>query len=57
MNYQKNKHLNKFSYHNRCKAQYYKQMNMWNGQRANVINQMPTNAQNDDDYYNIQDTQ
>lgn len=57
MNYQKNKHLNKFSYHNRCKAQYYKQMNMWNGQRANVINQMLTNAQNDDDYYSIQDTQ
>ena len=27
---------------------------MWNGQRATVVNQMPTNAQNDDDHHNMQ---
>ena len=27
---------------------------MWNGQRASVVNQMPTNAQKDDDHHNMQ---
>ena len=30
---------------------------MWNGQRASVVNQMPTSAQEDDDHHSMQTTQ
>ena len=37
MKYKQDKCLNKISDHHRCECQYYEQMNMWNGQHANVI--------------------
>jgi len=32
-------------------------MDMWNGQRASVVNHMPASAQEDDDHHNMQTTQ
>ena len=32
-------------------------MDIWNGQRASVVNQMPASTQKDDDHYSMQTTQ
>jgi hypothetical protein len=32
-------------------------MDMWNGQRTSVVNQMPTSVQEDDDHHSIQTIQ
>lgn len=38
-------------------CQYYEQMNMQNGHYAIVVNQIPTNVQDDDEHHNVQNTQ
>lgn len=51
------KSLNKIPGNNRHECHFYKQMDMWNGWRANIINQMLANAEEDDKQHNIQNTQ
>jgi 5-methylcytosine-specific restriction endonuclease McrBC GTP-binding regulatory subunit McrB len=46
--YKNDKRSNEISGHERRECQYYEQMDMWNGQRASVVNQMPASAQEDD---------
>lgn len=38
-------------------VKYYEGMNMQNGQCVNVFHQKPTNAQENDDHYSMQNTQ
>ena len=49
--YKNDKRSNEISGHERRECQYYEQMDMWNGQRASVVNQMPASAQEDDAQY------
>ena len=55
--YKNNKRSNEISRHERRKCQYYEQMDMWNGQRASVVNQMSTSAIEDDNHHSMQTTQ
>ena len=57
MKYKNDKRSNEISGHDRRECQYYEEMNMWNGHRASVINQMLANAQEDDDHYSMHTTQ
>jgi type III secretory pathway component EscV len=57
MEYKNDKRSNKISWHDRRKCQYYEQMDMWNRHRASVINQIPANAQENDDHHSMQTTQ
>ena len=57
MEYKNDKSSNEISGHDRRECQYYEQMDMWNGQRASVVNQMPASAQEDDDHHSMQTTQ
>ena len=52
--YKNDKRSNEISGHDRRECQYYEQMDMWNGQRASVVNHMPTSVQEDDDHHSIQ---
>ena len=54
--YKNDKQSNKISGYERRECQYYEQMDMWNGQCASVVNQMPTSAQEVDDHHSMQTT-
>ena len=55
--YKNDKRSNEISGHERRECQYYEQMDMWNGQRVSVVNQMAASAQEDEDYNSMQTTQ
>ena len=55
--YKNDKRSNEISGHERRECQYYEQMDMWNGQRASVINQMSASAQEDDIHQSMQATE
>jgi hypothetical protein len=55
--YKNDKPLNENLGHERCECQYYKHMEVWNGQRVRVANQMPTKAREDDEHHDLLVTQ
>lgn len=55
--YKNDECLNEISSQDRCECQSYERMDMWNRHHANVVNQMPTRIEEDDNVHNIQNIQ
>lgn len=53
MKVKNNKHSNEILEYDRRECWYYEHMDVWNGQHANVVNQISTNTQEDDDQQRV----